>query len=105
MIFDRLSTLAAFFGLRNAAAGDVARRWSAAFRRDPVLAEDVIRQSGLLACQAVTMADGHPSPAPLDPYRLAYEAGRRDLALLLLAQGGISIYELNQLMEASDETQ
>jgi hypothetical protein len=48
------------------------------------------------------MADGYPQPARIDPQRLAYEAGRRDLALLILSQGHISHLELNQLMESLD---
>lgn len=102
MIFDRLSTLVAAFGLNNPVAPDVARRWRAAFGRDPRLPEDVIRLSGLLACQPVRMVHGVPEVAPIDPHRLAYEAGRRDMALLLLAQGGVTNDELNNMMEASD---
>lgn len=105
MIFDRLSTLAGFFGANRAGAAEVARRWRRAFTADPRLAEDVIRQSGLMLTQPVEMVEGWPQPAPIDPYRLAYEAGRRDMALLLLAQGGLSYDELNQIMEASDEAQ
>lgn len=102
MIFDRIPVLAAFFGLATGSAGTVARRWRRAFAAEPDLACDLIRQGGVLAGQPVEMIDGYPQPAPLDPYRLAYEAGRRDLALLLLAQGGISYHELNQLMEARE---
>ena len=48
------------------------------------------------------MIEGYPQPASIDPQRLAYEAGRRDLALLILSQGHISHLELNQLMESLD---
>ena len=112
MIWDRISIIRSFFGqgehgtpqarAQNAAASEVATRWQKAFNRDPQLAEDLIRQSGLLALQPIDMVEGYPQPAPIDPQRLAYEAGRRDLALLLLSQGHIAHFELNQLMESLD---
>ena len=102
MIFDPRALLAGFFGRNDGAAADVARRWRRAFSAEPELASDLIRQGGLLTAQPVEMVDGWPQPAPLDPSRLAYEAGRRDLALLLLAQGGISIHDLNQMMESRE---
>ncbi|MEX0306036.1 MAG: hypothetical protein AB3N12_01505 [Ruegeria sp.] len=103
MIFDRLPILKSIFGSNDQAAAVVSRRWRRAFSNEPELACDVIRSGGLLVGQPVEMVEGWPQPAPIDPYRLAYEAGRRDLALQLLAQGGISYDELNQLMEASEQ--
>jgi hypothetical protein len=114
MIWQRLPIIRSFFGgpspevdPAGAAAADdaaslVAQRWRRAFARDPELAEDLIRQSGMMALQPIDMVDGYPQPTPIDPYRLAYDAGRRDLALLLLAQGNISHHELSQLMESLD---
>lgn len=104
MIFDRIPVLRSFFGFRDRPAADVARRWRRAFGEQPELAEDILRQGGVLALQPVEMVDGYPQLAPIDAYRLAYEAGRRDMALLLLAQGGLSYHELNQLMETNHET-
>lgn len=112
MIWDRLSIIRSFFGqgevgtpqavAQDGAAAEVAARWQKAFNRDPQLAEDLIRQSGLLNLQPIDMIEGYPQPASIDPQRLAYEAGRRDLALLILSQGHISHLELNQLMESLD---
>lgn len=102
MIWKRIPIIRSFFGMNDDPAADTAARWQKAFARDPGLADDLIRQSGLMALQPVEMVEGFPQPVPMDPYRLAYEAGRRDLALLLLAQGHISTYELNQLMESLD---
>ena len=39
---------------------------------------------------------------PLAPYRTAYEAGRRDLALQLSAMMALSVSDLNDLMEDAD---
>lgn len=100
MIWERIPIIRSFFGHNDTAASEVSGRWQRAFNRDPELAEDLIRQSGMLVFQPVEMVEGFPQSAPLDPYRLAYEAGKRDLALLLLAQGHITAYELNQLMES-----
>ncbi|MFP4044828.1 MAG: hypothetical protein ACLFTP_09725 [Rhodosalinus sp.] len=105
MIFDRIGHLLAFFGGARPegrrAARDVGRRWSRVFSREPELAEDLIRMGGVLAAQPVEMVDGFPQVAAPDPYRLAYEAGRRDMALALLSAGGVTPQELSELMEAS----
>tara|TARA_R110000744_G_scaffold17204_1_gene46845 strand:+ start:479 stop:829 length:351 start_codon:yes stop_codon:yes gene_type:complete len=114
MIWQRLPIIRSFFGAPSPdldpvgaanvdhAAADVAARWQRAFTRDPELSEDLIRLSGLMVVQPIDMKDGYPQPSPIDPYRLAYEAGRRDFALLLLAQGNISHFELSQMMESLD---
>ena len=44
--------------------------------------------------------DGEPQP--LDPLRLAYEAGRRDFAMQLLALMGTSFEDMNRMMEDDD---
>ena len=85
-ITRRLSIiLSRFVGPRP--AREAARRWSEAQRRAPELAQDVIRLGGVMA----------PTGAPLDPQRLAYEAGRRDLAHEVLALMTLSIDEINDL--------
>lgn len=77
---------------------DMARRWSNARRRDPELVADLIRLGGILSAQP--MQDGEIYP--LDPHRLAYEAGRRDMAVQLAALMSLTITELNALMEDDD---
>lgn len=74
---------------RGRAARDVARRWRAARDRSPELATDLMRMGCVM----------QPVGAPLDPQRLAYEAGRRDLAQEMLALMNISIDELNELAQ------
>jgi hypothetical protein len=92
MIFDRLSVMAWLFPgpLRNAAPV-VARRWRTAAAEQPELVTDLIGMGQVLA---LSTAEGAS-----DPHRLAYEAGRRDLALELIALMGVRAYEINQLME------
>lgn len=109
-MLDRFGILQGVFGLfpgpagraARVSAGDHARRWRRAFAEFPDLRADLIRQAGLLRPQPVVMTEGEPSPAPLDPHRLAYEAGRRDFALQLLSAGGLTIDELNQLVKEPD---
>jgi hypothetical protein len=98
MILDRLSILASFLPARGAAAA-VAKRWRAAAARDPELVADVVRIGGILQLQPARFQDGLEQPDPIDPVRLAYEAGRRDMALRFVALMGITITELNSLME------
>lgn len=83
-------------------AGEVARRWTKAFRLDPDLAADICRLGGLLATLPVRLQGGVEMPDPIDPLRLAYEAGRRDLALKLLAAGHLGQTDLNSLLESED---
>lgn len=90
----------------QAAAAVPARRWFQARTREPELMGDVLRLGGILTAQAHEADEfGLPGPAPIDPYRLAYQAGRRDMALQLTALMGLSIHELNSLMEANDASQ
>lgn len=74
---------------------DLARRWYRARTTTPELVADVIRMGGLLTPQPMQAGE----VLPLDPYRLAYEAGRRDMALQLCAVMSLTIEELNYLME------
>lgn len=82
----RLATILPRFASAQAARV-LARRWTDAQRRDPALAQDIIRLGGVLS----------PTGAPLDAARLAYEAGRRDLAQELLALMTLSPDEINDL--------
>ena len=74
---------------------DLARRWHKARNSNPELAGDLIRLGGILAAQPFVQGE----VAALDTTRLAYEAGRRDMALQLLALMTLSIDDLNLLME------
>ena len=102
MIWHRFTILRPLFASRKAAV-EVARRWRAASARDAALQHDLIRMGGLLFLQPVDLDQGMATLAPIDPHRLAYEAGRRDLAVQLLALMGLTIPEMNTLMEDDDE--
>lgn len=97
MIWDRLPFIRALIPSKGD-AGQAARRWRNARAVAPELAADVIRFSGLMAMQPMTFEHGF-AKAELEPQRLAYEAGRRDLGLQLLALMGVSQTELNAMME------
>ena len=84
------------------AAADMALRWTRAFRADPDLAADIIRLGRVLEARPARFAEGIEQPDPIDPVRLAFEEGRRDLALKLLAAGHLGQNELNRLMEATN---
>lgn len=109
-MLDRLGILQGVFGAFGRAGGrasagaaaDHAKRWRRAFAEFPDLRGDLIRQGGLLRPQPVVMSEGEPMLAPLDPQRLAYEAGRRDLALQLLAAGGVTVDEMNAMVRDQD---
>ena len=97
MIWERIPLIRALIP-HKATAGEAARRWRNARAVSPELAEDVIRFSALMTMQPARYQDGLSTPE-LDPARLAYEAGRRDLGLQLLALMGVSQTELNAMME------
>lgn len=104
MIWHRLPLLGALFAPappNDPPAARCARRWSAAAGREPELAEDLIRLSGLMQTQPVDPASG--SVLPMDAARLAYEAGRRDFGLQLLAMMQLSPSELDKLMRDPDD--
>jgi len=94
MIWDKLAILRTIFPSREGASVYGAR-WKSAADRERALAGDVIRLSGLLALQPRQDAE----VASLDPIRLAYEAGRRDLGLELLSLMNLTHTELANLME------
>lgn len=102
MILDRIGILRAAFP-RRAAAADAGARWARAARAEPGIAGDVIRLGRVLAQQPDDFVDGYPMGRPIDPLRLAFDAGRRDLALQLLALIGLTPDELRSLMERDDD--
>lgn len=115
-LFHKLSILRALFGqpvpevasieefreavkAADSAAADPARRWWKAAQADPELLGDVIRLGEIFTTQPFA---GGQIAAPIDPLRLAYETGRRDLALQLATMMTLSIPDLNKLMEMND---
>lgn len=97
MIFDRLSVLRSLFPARQPAK-DISRRWMGAALANPALVQDLIRMGGLLAMQPVENGE----LAPIDPQRLAYEAGRRDLAMQLLAMMTLNPATFTTLLETNE---
>ncbi|WP_333828284.1 hypothetical protein [Pararhodobacter sp.] len=91
MLIDRLSIFRSIFPDRRTAR-TVAARWARAASDQPMLINDLIGMGAVLALQL--RSNGLPDT---DPQRLAYEAGRRDLALELLAMAGVSRTDLNTL--------
>lgn len=80
----------------------MAKRWGRAAREEPRLAEDVIRMGGILGGQPAVLADGFPAPDLPDTQLLAYQAGRRDLALQILALMNLTPTQLNTLVKEPD---
>lgn len=75
-----------------------AARWSRAQATDPRLAADVLALGGVLS-----LGPREPSGAiDLAPELLAYEAGRRELALELVALMGLTPFELREQMMEED---
>ncbi|MDF2143205.1 hypothetical protein [Paenirhodobacter sp. CAU 1674] len=101
MLIDKIGMLRTMFASRKAAQ-PIARRWRAAAAERPQLRDDVVAMAGILTTQPVNVSHGVPEVETPDPYRLAYEAGRRDLGLQLLSLMNLSIFELNSLMEDDD---
>jgi hypothetical protein len=97
MIWNRIEVIQALIPSKQA-SGEIARRWRNAREVNPDLAKDVIGFSGLMTMQPHRYENGIGTPM-LDPAVLAYEAGKRDLALQLLALMGVSQTELNAMME------
>lgn len=98
MIWHRLSVFATVFraGTPAGVRRDTVRRWRKSFAAEPALAEDIIRLGGVLALSPPSR-EGPPNVE-----QLAYEAGRRDFAMQLLSIGGLSPFELNQMMDEPD---
>ncbi len=102
-VWHPLTTIAALLPFQaKREALNLARRWGKAAKADPRLAEDLIRLGGILAGQPAVLEDGRPTPALPDAQLLAYQAGRRDMALQLLALMNLSPYQLNDLMKEPD---
>lgn len=102
MIIDRLSILASLFGRNRQAAAQFAKRWHKAAAQQPELRADLMRLGGLFVLPPVHMVDGYPEPVTVEPYQSGREAGRRELAMQLLAACGVTIEEINQMMENQD---
>lgn len=100
-IFDRRSVLQTTSPTRDIVV-ESATRWSRARDASPGIIEDLVRLGGILAMQPATYVDGLALADPIDPGRLSYEAGRRDLAVQLLTLAGVDSYELMTLMENKD---
>lgn len=92
-IWERLGFVRTSFQVQEDAA-EAGIRWTRALRAEPELASDLIRMGGVMTAQPFQNGE----VADLDPHRLAYEAGQRDLALRLLALGNLSPKELKTLM-------
>ena len=96
-LFTRLGIVArpfAGFKIPRVVGGRVAR-WQAANAADPRLAVDIIDMSKILAYADVD-ATGRLQASEME---LAYDRGRRDFALDLLAMMHMTNYELNQLLK------
>lgn len=102
-IWSPLSHLAAMLpGAARREAVRMARRWTFAAKTDGRLPEDLIRLGNVLVGQPTTLQDGWPTAALPDPQRLAYEAGRRDMALQLLSLMSLTPLQLNTLLKEPD---
>lgn len=97
-VWSPASILAARFGARRRAA-EFAERWRRAFARDAALKQDLIRLGGILELPTVDLTEGVPAIEDKTPFQLGCEAGRRALALELLALGQIDPNELLETME------
>lgn len=97
-LFARIPLIQALFPSKRPAA-DAALRWTRAGRDEPRLMGDLIAFGGVLALRPDGYDAGTPMGLPIDPVRLAYEAGRRDLAVQLCAMMGLTHDELTFLME------
>jgi len=104
MIFDRLSIL--FRALITERDGSIreairrtvsrrARRWRAAFAASPDLGADLLAMGRVLAMAPRTSDDILSATVE----ELAYEAGRRDLALELLALMHVNRFEIHSMMQ------
>lgn len=103
MIWNPVTLLQAVFPFGNRL--DMARksrRWRAVIQADSNLAVDLIQLGGVLVGQPTRLSDGWPTPALPDPTLLAYEAGRRDMALQLLALANLSPSKLQSLMKEAE---
>ena len=96
-------TFLPFVSSRPSSGGAMARRWAAAARKEPALVEDLIRMGRVLEARPVRFDGGVEAPDPIDPLRLAFEAGERNLALKLLALAHVGPAEIRDLMENTND--
>lgn len=100
MIWDRLSILQAIFpASQKAELARKVRRWHGIAKDDTRLVIDVIELGGILTGQPALVANGWPTPVLPDPQTLAYAAGRRDMALQILALMNLTPSETQALMK------
>jgi len=104
MIWNRIHLLAGIFAFsQRRELADIARRWGKAVATQPELRSDLIRMGGVLSIEPRQIIAGVPEVEAIDPLKQAYEAGRRDFALQLLALSGLTHDDMNILMENDDE--
>jgi hypothetical protein len=101
VILDRLSIFRAIWPFRGGhkVARETASRWQRAADRDPGLMRDIVALGRVLSLRPALFQDGAEVPEPIDPVRLAYDQGRRDLAVQIIALMGVTETELAQLLE------
>lgn len=102
MIYDRHTGffMRAFNAVARSRAMRRARRWMAAYDRDPALAEDLIELGQVVTPGAVDMQTGRLEMSEAD---LAYERGRRDVCVELLAMM-TTTHDFLRMLENNDET-
>ncbi len=100
MIWRPLTTLQAVFSKpERQELGRKARRWRQAAEADSRLVIDLIELGGVLTGQPARLVEGYPSPDLPDPQTLAYAAGRRDMALQILALMNLTPTQTQALMK------
>ncbi len=99
MIFDALTILRGMTPDARAAAA-LAARWQRALAAEPQLAADLLVLGQVLAKLPATYEAGAEVPAPVDPNRVMIDAGRRELALELLALMNVDPALVARMMES-----
>lgn len=104
MIWNPLHILRGAFAVqRPSDLKPIAHRWAAAAMADDRLCDDLIVLGEIMVAQPARLENGYPTPQLPDPVHLAYLAGKRDLALQLLALTGYKPRNLrNRAMETAD---
>lgn len=100
MIFDRLGLIFRRANDPNSKKAAAARavRWAAVAKSNPMLVEDIVHMGRVLAMAAM---DPHDQLTATN-LQLAYEKGRQDMAIDILAMMEITQTEFIQLMERDD---
>jgi hypothetical protein len=105
VIFHRLGVLQGLFGAfrgnpgARASAHSMGLRMTAIMARNPKFAVDIANLGGVFAAPPVQLVNGQPHAPTRDLYQCGRDEGRRELALQILALGGLTHEDLNQLME------